>query len=102
MRLINIDPIPNQSFSVQLDENLWNFSLKYCGSIMAADISLNNEILLQGSRVIAGGLLLPYKYQEAGNFLILTANDELPNYLQFGNTQFLIYITQLELEALRG
>ncbi len=42
------------------------------------------------------------QYLEAGNFLFLTANYQLPYYTQFGTTQSLFYFTAEELDALRA
>ena len=46
--------------------------------------------------------LLPYRYQERGNFLLLTNEGDLPDFTQFGVTQFLVYLTAAELATLRA
>lgn len=104
MQQIPLQAIPNQSFTVQLDDRFYNMALKTANGIMALDISRDNQVLLTGARVVAGTPLLPYNYLEnsSGNFIFITANEELPDYAQFGVTQSLLYASNDELEAIRG
>lgn len=67
---------------------------------MFVDIVRNETPVVSGMRAVAGTFLIPYKYLESGNFLIITANEEYPDYRQFGVSQYLIYFPQAELEAL--
>lgn len=99
---IALERIPNQSFSIRLDSRFYNITLKSTNGVMAATVVRDDVIIEEGMRLVGGGLMLPYKYQENGNFLLTTMNDELPDYLQFGITQFLIYASPAELEVLRG
>ncbi len=102
--IIPIDPVPNQSFSITLDNNRYVIALNYGANIMSATIRRNDETVVSGQRCCAEQLIFPYKYLEAksGNFIFQTENDELPNYQLFGATQFLIYIPNSELEELRN
>lgn len=99
---IALDPIPNQSFSIRLDDHFYNITLKSLAGIMGVTIVRDNVTLQDNMRAVAGTLLLPYRYQESGNFFILTNDGDLPNYTQFGITQFLIYMSQAEVEAGRA
>lgn len=101
---IELATIPNQSIAVQLDGFLYTLVFKTCNGIMCVDILRNNETLLTGARIVAGTPLLPYRYleEDAGNFLLLTDNDDLPFWEQFGITQTLLYASAAELEAIRG
>lgn len=101
MRIIDIDPIPNQEFSVTVDGNRWDFVIKEAVSSMICDLSLNDEVILSGARIVAGTPIIPYEYlRRKGNFIILTENDELPYWTQFGVNQQLIYASAEELSLL--
>lgn len=101
MQTIALQQTANQSFSVTLDNNQWNITLKATNGVMSVTLILNNVTVISNMRCVAGTLLIPSKYQESGNFLITTANFDLPDYSQFNATQFLIYISAVELEVLR-
>lgn len=101
MRIIDIDPIPNQEFSVTVDGNRWDFIIKEAVSSMICDLSLNDEVILSGARIVAGTPIIPYEYlRRHGNFIILTENDELPYWTQFGVNQQLIYASAEELSLI--
>ncbi len=69
---------------------------------MAATIARNDSTLLTGARIAGGTPLIPYRYQEAGNFIFEAQGGEVPYYTRFGVTQFLIFATAAELVAARG
>lgn len=117
MRLITLSNIPNQSFSVSVDNNFYDLTIKqiagqntylngvFVGAtnvIMACSITRNNVLIEEGSRIIQGIGLMPYQYQEQGNFVLVTANDEYADYQQFGISQFLYYLSNSELAAIRA
>ncbi len=101
--IIPIQSIANQSFSIVLDNNQWDFGIKYTNGVTSVSLTLNNTIIMQNMRVVAGTLIIPAEYQEhqSGNFLFATRNFELPVYTQFGTTQTLLYFTNAELMAQR-
>lgn len=45
--------------------------------------------------------LLPYRYLESGNFVMICDDELYPDYRLFNDTQTLVYVTTAELEALR-
>lgn len=106
MNIIPLQAIPNQSLSFQDTTTQTNYfiSIKTCGlltaQIMAFDISINDVVVVSGCRAVAGYPILASKYQQNGNFVVLTANDDLPDYTKFGVTQYLIYANQDELDAI--
>lgn len=102
MQEIALQAIANQTLAVTLDNRIYNITLKEAAGIMAADIVRDNVPIVTGQRVVAGFPIIPYPYLEEGNFIILTANDDLPDYTQFSTTQTLIYASQAELEVIRG
>ena len=99
---IPLSTIPNQSFSIQLDQNNFDIRIHDCGTIMSVDIAVNNTVIVTGQRAVNGYPLIPYAYLEQGNFAFLTANDEYPYWERFGIDQYLIYASQEELEAIRA
>lgn len=102
MLQIPLATVPNQQFSLNLDNNAWDITIQETNGVMSATILRNNVLIQSGIRIVAGLGLLPFPYEEDGNFVIITLNDDLPNYLQFEITQFLIYASQDELNALRA
>lgn len=102
MQNIPLQIIPNQSFSIVLDNNQWNFVLKTTNGVTAVSLTLNNNSVIENMRAVANQKIIPSQYEEAGNFMFLTQNFQLPDYTQFGITQILVYITASELEAFRA
>lgn len=68
---------------------------------MCCDINCNSIQLLNGTRIVAGFPIIPYPayFQPNGNFLLLTTNEALPDYNEFGITQTLIYLSAAEITA---
>jgi len=102
MMNLPVQQLPNQSFTVILDGNSWEFLLKTVSNTTVASISLNGTDIVDSAHCAAGALIIPSIYQESGNFFFVTQNFLLPYYTQFGVTQALIYISAEELNALRA
>jgi hypothetical protein len=98
---VAIQAVPNQDFSIQLGEDRYDFTIKEANGCMVASVTRDNVPLVSNVRLVAGSPVLPYRYQERGNFVLTTPADELPYYLQFGVTQFLVFLDAAELAALR-
>lgn len=101
MQSIPIIAVPSQALSIQLDNLRYDIRIKSMDGIMAVDIVRSETPIVLGMRAVSGYFLIPYKYLESGNFIFITANEEYPDYTQFGITQFLIYFSQSELEQSR-
>ena len=102
MQQIPIQQLPNQSFSIILDNNTWNFLIKTAGGATVVSLNLNNVDILDSAQAASGSFIIPSLYQESGNFFFVTQNQELPVYTEFNVSQQLIYISAAELAALRG
>lgn len=102
MRVIPLAAVPNQSFSVRLDDTRMVLRIKEANGVMVADFERAGEQILLGARALAGECIIPYHYLEEGNFIFLTLNDELPAWQSFGVSQSLVYITAAEVAALRA
>lgn len=99
---IPIVAVPNQSFSVVLEQQNCKINLLTRGDIIYFDLFLNNQAIILG-RQINISPILPYKYIQQkfnGNFIILNNDgnlDTTPNYRLFGISQSLIYYTLADL-----
>lgn len=101
MQIIPLKAIPNQSFNMQLDGGFFTIVLKETNGVMAATISLDNVVMIESYRCVAGEPLIPSLYQEAGNFIFTTQNFALPYYSEFGVSQSLIYAAASDLAVIR-
>ena len=99
---VGIAALANQSLSIQLDERFYEIELREANGVMSASITRDGVVLISNVRVTAGTPLLPYRYQEAGNFIMTTDGEAIPYWDQFGVTQFLVYLSAAELAAYRG
>lgn len=99
---IELAAIANQGLSIQLDGLFYEIDIREVNGAMAASITREGVPVVSNMRVTAGTPLLPYRYQESGNFVLLTDNEALPYWDQFGDTQFLVYVSPAELEAYRA
>ena len=112
MQQVKLQAIPNQSFSIRLDDSIYDIRIHALNivtvdglaipPIMVMDINRDNETILQGQRLVPGYPVIPYRYKEDGNFVFITDDDNYPDYNEFGLTQFLIFATSAELAELRS
>lgn len=108
MLQIPLQILPNQTLSVQLDGNNYDITitsnnpnpLSIATAFMTFTIIENGVVLVQNVRAVPAFPVIGYSYLAFGNFFIITDNDDYPDYLQFGVTQFLIFASQAELEVL--
>lgn len=98
---IPIQAIPNQTLSANLNSNIFDITIKTTNGITAVSVSINGVDTIDGIRAVAGQLIIPYQYLEAGNLMFLTSNFDLPIYTQFNISQILVYFTDAELAAYR-
>lgn len=94
--------VPAQEFTVQIDQRRFEMHFKDAVSCVAVDLVVDGETVLLGQRVVAGTPLIPYEYLEAGNFLLLTDDEALPDWREFGVSQTLLYLSDAETTALRA
>lgn len=101
---ISLEAVPNQSLSIQLDDVRYVLRFRDINGFMSVDLSINEEVVLSGERVVAGSPIIPYSYLEGdgGNFFFITEPDDAPYWENFGVNQTLIYATASEVEDLRG
>lgn len=98
---VSIQPIPAQEFQITLDNNVFDIAIKHAKGVMVMSISINGVDTIDNLLCAAAAPIIPAQYLENGNFMFLTANNQLPTYTQFGVTQSLMYFTAAELAAFR-
>ncbi len=101
-QMVPIEPVPNQSFSAQLDGRRFAFVLRDANGGMVVDLAIDGAQVLLASRLVAGTPLIPYRHLEAGNLVLTTDGDALPDYTQFGITQTLVFLSAAELALARA
>ena len=101
--------IPNQSLSARLAGNQYDIRIHACRDnpqfgtgIVAFDIIRDNVVIVTGARAVPGFPLIPARYLENGNFIVITMNDDYPDWRQFGITQQLVFASESELETIRA
>lgn len=98
---IDLAATPNQSLTIQLEESEYVIQIAETNGCMSATISRDDVAIVSGMRIVGAAPILPYRYEESGNFVIVTEGGALPYYDQFGITQFLVYLDDAELAAYR-
>lgn len=106
MRIVPLQTLPNQEFSLQIDDNNYDLRIHDCGDIIAVSMIVNNIIILSGQRAVNGFPIIPYNYLEIniGNFIFVSANDsqdQYPDWRRFNMDLIFLYVTPQELRALR-
>lgn len=97
MRIVPLASVANQSFTVTIDGVRWIVAVKSTRGVMCVDMSRAGIEILTGIRALAGEPIIPYAYLQTGNFIFLTLDDALPDWRQFGVTQFLVYLSAIEI-----
>lgn len=99
---VTLAAIPAQSVSIQLGGSFYVIDVRDTGECVTATITRDDVTIVSGARLVPGTPVLPYRYQEAGNFILSTEGDDLPDHTQLGVTQFLVYFDAAELTAARA
>jgi hypothetical protein len=101
MQQIPLQAVPNQEFSITLDDDLYDLTIKTMDNITCVSIVRNGIDIIDNIRCVPFAPVMPSRYEETGNFAFVTSNGELPYYTQFNVTQQLIYLSAAELVAAR-
>lgn len=99
---IPLAALPNQTLSIQIEQQQYDITVTEANGVMAISIDRDGVTIVSATRLLSGTPVLPYEYQESGNFAMLTGADEIPYYPAFGITQNLVYLSEAELLAIRG
>lgn len=95
MKTVPLVAVPNQSIAFNVDGAYWQIRVYQAIEMMYADVSRNDEVLIQGVRCLVGQALLPYEYMYSPNFGNLIF-DAPPDWEQFGDTCNLQYLNAAE------
>lgn len=98
VKQIPLKVYPRQSLSVVLEGSLYEISLKECSGIMAVTVVRDGEGIVSNRRAVAGMPVIPSRYLNDGNFILLTDNDELPYYTEFEGSNVLVWVTNEEID----
>lgn len=101
MQIIPLQQLPNQSFTLNIEGDIYVISLQTTNGVLVASITRNSVPIIKGTRALPYTALLPYRYEESGNFMFQTSNFQLPQYARFNVTQSLVYYSAAELEIFR-
>lgn len=97
---ISVIQHPNQTFPVILEGARYDLTIKDCDGFMIMDVVRDDVVILQGQRMLANTPIIHYNYLTQGNLVIITDNDDLPDWQQFGITQQLYYLTDEEWQTM--
>ena len=108
--LIQLEQTPSVKFAIPLGGNNYDIRIYMLDYSMAYDIDINNgRANREGNRWLIEGFkfnheipMLVYPHQEVnGNLLLVIPDDEEADYTKFGSTQFLVYLSQGEIDQYR-
>jgi len=99
MKTIDIAKNPNQQIGTTIDGVNYTLSFRTTArGMLLADISVDGVLLISGVRCAANALLIPYPHMTyGGNFFWLCTDAEYPDYTKFGDSHFLLYLTDAEI-----
>jgi hypothetical protein len=91
IRLLNV---PAQRLSYDSEDARYDIRLFPINDLMYCDIDIDGVAVLRASRVLVDTPLLPYgTLGKTGNFAVLTNDDDV-DYMKFGISQNLVYISE--------
>lgn len=98
---IPLQAIANQELSIPLDGARFVLRIKEAAGAMVCSIERDGVTLIRNTRLVADQFVLPYGYLHAGfgNFFVGTTDEEIPYWDKFGVTQFMVYVTEVEIAA---
>ncbi|MDR1367874.1 MAG: hypothetical protein LBJ76_04060 [Candidatus Accumulibacter sp.] len=102
---IPLENLPNQVFSILLDDARFEFRINTLDNgACVVSIARDGVDLIRSVRTLPFRPLLPYGALEGdtGNFLFETSGGDYPTYTEFGLTQRLIYASAAELGEIRN
>ena len=66
---------------------------------MAVTVIRDGEMIVNNRRAVAGMPIIPSRYLNDGNFIIVTDNDELPYYTNFEGDNVFVWVTNEEIDS---
>lgn len=100
MQIIPLQNIPNQVFSITLNEVDYRIALRTIQGFTLISVWQNGDILFYNQLCVPNSFVNPYDYvSQNGKLYFRCLDDEYPNYNLFGNTQQLYFLTPDEVKA---
>lgn len=100
---INLLKVPNQTVRADILGVRWQIRLKYIADgCIIADVDRDDINIIRGVRLIKNQFIIPYDWQDNGNFLFTATDDGLPDENRFMDTQFVDFLTQDDVELVRN
>lgn len=98
MAVLTLEQTPAQSLSfvvgsTRIDLRLFDLGPDFG---MAADVSVDGDLILSAVRLLAGTPLIPFAYLEQGNLIFVTEGAD-PDWREFGRSQQLVYLTEADI-----
>lgn len=98
MQTIELQKIPNQQFSLIVDDKTFLVQLRTIQDLTFANIFLDGEPLLYSQLCTPNNFINLYRYISAGGkFYFKCVDNEYPNYKKFGGAHQLLFYTEDEL-----
>jgi hypothetical protein len=92
MRIVPVDPLPNQAVNFVIDENFWQLRVSTRKQTVLMDVKKNGDEIVLGARCVAGApIIMPASLSPGAGFAFITQAGELVDYTKFGVSQFLFY-----------
>lgn len=100
MYLVELGKIPNQVFTILLDNVNYRVQLRTIQELTYMSVWANGEVLFNSELCVPNEYVNPYNYVGmGGKFLFKCMDGEYPNYRKFGDTQFLYFRSAEEVNA---
>lgn len=101
MKTIPLSAVPAQTFDVPLSGNTWTMVIRSMKGGMFGSFYKNGDAIILNTRIVPGQRILPCRYQEDGNFALITQNYAAADYTEFGTSQFMVYADADEIADYR-
>lgn len=100
MYLIDLSVIPNQIFTIMLDNVNYRVQLRTIQGLTYMSVWANGDILFHNQLCMPNAFVNPYNYVGmGGKFYFKCLDDNYPYYKNFGNTVELRFYTAEEVNA---
>lgn len=96
MLLIPLNAVPNQRLSFNVENAYWRIKIYQASESMCADVQINGNMVISGTRCFGGIPVVPFRYLTAPTHGNLIFDGEV-DWEQFGNSCRLYYLTDQEL-----
>lgn len=98
MRLLALQPVPNQELSFTLDGSTWRIRIFRLLSRYGADVYRNDDPVTLGTCISPNWPIIPFPFQRVnGDFVLGTPNGAELDHTQFGTAQNLYFLAPDEV-----